>query len=91
MIFHAEISHNAPVEEGFGFLAMQAAYKFDVTGKMYYGSNLGIVLTVEGEAGNLDQFLDWLINNTNQQTSMQCYRHLSGYQRFKEFDIYHQP
>lgn len=44
---------------GFRFTAMQAAYKYGVTGFTRIKSNGAIYIEVEGEDENLNNFLNW--------------------------------
>ena len=46
-------------ETGFRFVAMQAAYKYRITGTIKYNRFKNIFIQAEGEESNLDQFITW--------------------------------
>jgi hypothetical protein len=89
MIMHAEISFaKKNHDDGFGFDCMKTAYSFGLTGRMDYGTNVGVVIQAEGEQGMIDGFVTWIKVNIKDADHICCHTSQTESKKFKEFDIF---
>lgn len=72
--------------DGFGFLCMKEAYKHGVTGKMKYGSGIGVIIQAEGEEPGCSNFIQWIENIVHGSIRIKTNSD-SPFRSFKEFDI----
>ncbi len=72
---------------GFRFMAMQAAYKYGVTGFARKKSNGSIYIEVEGEDDNLHNFMEWCKTGPVGAEIAEIDSTESELKDFKSFDI----